>query len=276
MARMALSASALIISLIAFTQSQAADCTRASLQSVVDSYISAQEKGDPSALPLAASFKYIENKQPGDIKAGILSHAQKIDFKKNNLLDTNACKTYSELIITDPAHPYVIGTQMTITDGKISEINSLVSDDGDWLFSAKGTLKYATAEEWKPEPGARATLQKIADTYFDRFDDASIKVPWGPPCDRLEGGVYTGKGKPDDTCDLGVPDDQKITNRVYVVDTALGAVDIMADFGPNKQPDSHMFKINNGQIRYVHTITICTIPRCGFGPPPPGAPKPEQ
>lgn len=276
MARMVLSVSALVISLAAFTHAQAADCTRASLQSLVDSYVAAQEKGDPSALPLAASFKYIENTKLGDIKAGILSHKEKIDYNKHNLLDTTACKTYSELIITDAAHPYVIGTQMTVSGGKIAQINSLVSDDGDWLFSAKGTLKYASAEDWKPEPAERNRLQKIADTYFDRFDDPKIKVPWGPPCDRLEGGVYTGKGKPDDTCDLGVPSDVKITNRTYVVDEALGAVDIMADFGPNKQPDSHMFKIDGGQIRYVHTITICTIARCGFGPPPPNAPKPEQ
>ena len=275
MIRMVFGATALVISLVSFSQSHAADCTRASLQSLVDKYVAAQETGDASGLPLAASFKYIENAKPGDIKTGILSHKEKVDYNKHNLLDTTACKTYSELIITDPAHPYVIGTQMSVTKGKIAEINSLVSDDGDWLFSAKGTLKYASAEDWKPEALDRKSLLKIANTYFDRFDNPKIKVPWGPPCDRLEGGVYTGKGKPDDTCDLGVPNNVKITNRIYVVDEALGAVDIMADFGPNKQPDSHMFKIDGGQIRFVHTITICTIPRCGFGPAPANAPKPE-
>jgi len=35
------------------------------------------------------------------------------------------------------------------------------------------------------------------------FNDKNVKVPWGTPCARLEGGSYTGSGKPTDRCDVG-------------------------------------------------------------------------
>ena len=33
---------------------------------------------------------------------------------------------------------------------------------------------------------------------------APAAVPWGFPCVRVEGGAYTGKGSPADSCEVGV------------------------------------------------------------------------
>ena len=43
---------------------------------------------------------------------------------------------------------------------------------------------------------SRETLIKAADAYLNLFNDKSVVVPWGTPCVRLEGGLYTGKGAP--------------------------------------------------------------------------------
>jgi hypothetical protein len=39
---------------------------------------------------------------------------------------------------------------------------------------------------------------------------------------------------------------------------------VIAKFSDNDQPDSHLFRLEGGKIRYVHTLTVCTLPNCGF------------
>ena len=245
-------------------------CTRPALQAAVDSYIAAQAKGDPSRMALAAPVKYIENRQDADVKKGILSTPQKIDFHRS-LLDTQTCETFTEIIITDPAHPYILGVHLKVAGGKVAEIDSLVTDQDDWLFAPKRTLKFTTAENWSVLPQAarsdRKTLIAAANAYFDLFDDKTVKVPFGAPCARLEGGLYTGKGQPDDSCAVGVPSGVKIVNRHFVVDEDIGSAVGLVTFGNNGLPDSHLFRLENGKIRYVHTITVCKTFNCGFAVP---------
>jgi len=245
-------------------------CTRADLQSAVDSYIAAQGKGTPSAMRLATTAKYSENMQDAAIEKGILRTPLKIDFHRS-LLDASACETFTEVIVTDVNHPYVMGVRLKLTAGRIAEIETLVTDKDDWLFNADNYLKYSRGESWGVIPGTsrdtRATLIAAANAYEDIFFDNSVKVPWGTPCNRLEGGIRTGKGTPEDTCNSGVPSGMKITNRRFVVDPDIGAVVVLSRFSNNELPDSHLFRLENGKIRYVHTLTVCTIPGCGFQRP---------
>jgi hypothetical protein len=89
-------------------------------------------------------------------------------------------------------------------------------------------------------------------------------VPWGTPCNRLEGGIYSGDGSPDDSCNVGVPSGMNISGRRFVVDEAMGAVVGLVRFGPNRIPDTHLFRLENGRIRYVHTLTVCGDDGCRF------------
>lgn len=131
---------------------------------------------------------------------------------------------------------------------------------GDWLFNATGTYYWASKESWDTIPDAkrdtRAVIQAAADAYLNIFKDKSTVVPWGTPCDRLEGGSYTGTGKATDSCDVGIPNNLDLTNRRYVIDETVGAVDVFLAFGgASGRPDSHEFRIESGKIRYVHTLT---------------------
>ena len=92
-------------------------------------------------------------------------------------------------------------------------------------------------------------------------------MPWGTPCARLEGGIYTGRGEPTDSCNVGVPENIQLTDRRYVVDVARGAVNVQLKFGESARPDSHTFRIENGTIRFIHTVTNCGDQvNCGFPP----------
>jgi hypothetical protein len=238
----------------------------------VDRYIEAVKKGSPSDMPLASHAKYIENTKEIAIGQGIWRTALDVAFHRS-LLDVGVCETFTEVIHTSSSHPYVLGTRLKVMGGRISEIETLVTTHGDWLFNADNYLKYSQKENWSLIPAGqqsdRQTLINAASAYFDLFSDSSSKVPWGIPCARLEGGIYTAKNfdDPKASCNVGITPDPKvkITNRHYVVDPDIGAVVGFVSFGGDKGvPDSHLFRVENGKIRYIHTLTVCTIPNCGF------------
>jgi hypothetical protein len=244
-------------------------CARTDLQAAVDSYLAAQGKGSTSGLRLATSVKYVENMQDAALDTGILQSPLTIDFHRS-LLDADACETFTEVIVTDARHPYVLGVRLKLAAGRISEIEALVTDQDDWLFNADNYLKYSKSEDWSVIPresrDSRATLLAAANAYEDIFYDNSVKVPWGTPCNRLEGGrVRTGKGTPEDSCNAGVPSGMPITKRRFVVDPEIGAVVALSRFSVNELPDSHLFRVEKSKIRFVHTLTVCgTLPNCGF------------
>jgi hypothetical protein len=256
---------------------QTAACTRADLQSAVDSYLSAQRSGKPDSLPLAAAAKYIENTESSPFDKGILKSALKIDFSRS-LLDTTICETFTEVIVTDKSHPYVLGVRTKVTNKKIAELETIVTDADDWLFNADNYLKYSPTENWSVIPVAardsRQTLVAAATAYFDVFNDNNVKVPWGTPCNRLEGGIRTGRGAPDDSCNVGVPSGMKLTKIRFIADPEIGAVVGFIRW-PTTVPDTHLFRIESGKLRFVHSLTVCIVPNCGFAQTAP-APAPAR
>jgi hypothetical protein len=240
-------------------------CTRGGLQRAVDLYVEGQKKGDISGLPLAKGLGYQENIAPADITKGIVTKAMKIDFHRS-FLDTDTCQTFTEVIVTDKAAPYVLGTRLRINHDKVVEVEVIWTTTGYWLFNADNYLKYSSTEKWDPIPAdrrdSRGTLVSAANAYLDAFLEQKIDmVPWGFPCVRVEGGMYTGKGVPTDSCEVGVPGGVNIANRRFVVDEVMGTVLVLCTFGaggPNGgsgAPDSHLFRVENGKLRYVHTLT---------------------
>lgn len=276
-------AGALLASSTGFAQ---VACTRQGLQAATDLYIAAQSKGDPSGLPVAKGLAYIENMEAVDIKSGVIQKPLKIDFHRT-LIDPATCQSFTEVIVTDKSHPYVLGTRLRVNHDRIAEIESMVTQEGDWLFSsqypaADNYFKYSPGENWSVIPAAqrdtRDTLVAAANAYFDAFLEQKLDlVPWGYPCQRTEGGMHTGKGVPEDSCSVGVPAGVNIVARRLVVDETIGAVVAFCNFGVGGLPDSHLFRIEKGKLRYVHTLTHVPpgrqVPRVGQGR---GAPPDNQ
>lgn len=240
-------------------------CTRGGLQQAVDLYIAAQTKGDISGLPLPPGVGYWENMAPADIKKGFITRPMKIDHHRS-FLDTDTCQTFTEVIVTDKAAPYVFATRLRVNHDKIADVEILWTTTGYWLFDADAYLKYSSTEKWDPIPAekrdSRGTLVAAANAYLDAFLEKKIDlVPWGFPCVRIEGGAYTGKGSPSDSCEVGVPAGVNIANRRFIVDEVLGTVAVFCTFGAggpgarSGAPDTHLFRVENGKLRYVHTLT---------------------
>jgi hypothetical protein len=260
-------------------------CTRAELQAVVDSYLAAQKAGNLSGALLADKVNYIENMSEIKKEQGLWNSPLPIAFSRS-FLDVDSCRSFTEVIVTEGGNPYVLGTRLRVENGKIAEIDSLITKKGDWLFNADDYLKYSKAEDWRVlDANERINRQALIDAgnaYFDHFSDRAVKIPFNTPCARLEGGLYTTKDfdDPKASCYLGFPEgDDKlpILKRDYVVDVDMGTVNIFCRFGrPPGMPDSHTFRLVNGKIRYVHTVTP-SVPGLDFdeimGPPSKAKPK---
>jgi len=238
-------------------------CVRSALQTAADSYVAAQKAGNISKMALAPKVKYIENMSETTKEKGLWNTALNIALHRS-IYDVARCKTFTEIIVTEGKNKYVIGTRLKVKDGKITEIDSLVTGKDDWLFNADDYLKYSKAEDWSILPvDDRVTRQALIDAgnqYFDFvFMDKFVRAPWGTPCARLEGGAYTNPdGNDKDNCQIPDPlGEMFIVNRSYVVDEEMGVVNVFCRFGNGTgMPDSHLFRLVKGKYRYIHTLSV--------------------
>ena len=273
---------------LALATTARAECSRAMLGKLADTYVKAQTTGKPALLPLAKGATYAENDQAMEPGKGVLAGALKIDFTRS-FLDTTQCATFTEVVAASDPHPYVIHTRMEASSGgKVSKIESVVTDTGDWMFGAAEHLAVTKGETWdeipKDKRDTRAAIQAAADAYLDNWGDPTLPVPHGTPCARLEGRINTGAKNPaSNSCNMGAfPQKLKVGHRRYVIDETLGAVSIFHNFpwldagipvDPGT-PASQMFRVEGGKNRYIHEVTVCTTPDCGRarpGPPPAAA-----
>jgi hypothetical protein len=263
-----------ILRLAAFAAASLAfECTRSHLQSVATQYVDLMATGQHDRFEnLAYSMKYIENNKTANILNGAPAFGMYMDSNRS-MYDTTQCKTFTEIIVTDPLHPYIIHTQMTLdNEGDVVLIDSLVTDKGDWAFNATGYKYWNSQEKWEPIPDnkrlSRDIIKAAGDAYADRCNDVTVHVPFGTPCARLEGGAYTGRGNLSaNTCDIGgLPEHIPMVDRKYVVDEdiIMGFTGLDRTRNDLPTPDSHLFRIEDGRIRYIHTASACFVDGCGM------------
>jgi hypothetical protein len=272
---------AIVLAGVAFATNARAQCSREMLEQLTQTYVQAQTDGQVGLLPLANGASYAENDQAMAIGEGVLAGALKVDFTRS-FLDTTQCATFTELVAATDPHPYVIHTRIEATeDGKVSKMESVVTDAGDWVFGATEHLAVTRSEAWDEIPAdkrdSRAVIQAAADAYLDNWGDPALPVPHGTPCARLEGRINTGSRNPTgNTCDMGAfPQKLNVSHRRYVIDETIGAVSIFHDFpwidaglpvDPGT-PASQTFRVEGGKNRYIHEATVCTTPGCGRARP---------
>lgn len=241
-------------------------CTRASLLAAAEAYQAAQVAGDKSKLPLSSSATFTENFKTTTM--GIWQTALMVSYR-HDLLDTFACQTFSELYVTEGTQQYVIGARLALKDGQISELETIVTTgtvsgstitSKDWNFDAQAYLTCAKSEDWSVVPEAqrntREQLIAAGEAYFMVFSNKDTPVPWGTPCYRLEGGkgCTPAADKASQSCNVGVPDGITFKNTHWVVDLELNTAVGLTLFA-GVDPDSHTFRLLDGKIVKVHTLT---------------------
>jgi hypothetical protein len=252
-----------ITALLALAGTSAAECTRDGLLATAQAYIAAQTAGGVSSLPLSATnFTYQENNKPLDITRGVIATPLKIDLNRTTA-DTVACASYTMLISSSGAKPYVLATQIRHPGNDtsvISMIDTIAATTGSLFFDAKKTFGYIQKEDWSVLPEAdrpsRDLLRKYGDAYLDMWTDpkAADSISWGSVCERVEGSSLTTP------CGKSLPHGGSAKNngmRRYVIDETVGSVDVLCSFDSlGSLPDSHEIRVVDGKVRYVHTVTV--------------------
>ena len=215
---------------------------------------------------VADDWGYLENNVTIDITTGIFFKQLVLDHNRT-IVDLDQCATFTETISVAPQKPWVVGTQMRHhpEDNSVYFIDVIAATNGSLYFDAAKTLQHARPERWDPLPEAarssREELKAAADAYLDMWSNETAvdAVPWGTPCNRLEGSRYTGNGTAADSCKVDIPRNHTQapnSHRRYVIDPEMGSVSVLCVFEHlNNAPDSHLFRLENGKLRYVHTIT---------------------
>ncbi|KAF2177572.1 hypothetical protein K469DRAFT_602619 [Zopfia rhizophila CBS 207.26] len=251
----------LVVTMVSLTSVTAA-CTREGLLAAAESYVAAQTNGKLDGLKLADNFIYQQDNKKTDVKSGVLSQPLKVDLNRSTA-DTTACASYTMLISSSGSKPYVIGTQIRHNGddtSSIALIDTIAATTGDLFFNAKQTLGYIQKENWGTIPEgqrpSRDLLKKYGDAYLDMWTDAKAadSIQWGSDCERVEGSRLT---KP---CGGQLPRGGSLKPngmRRYVIDETIGSVDVLCQFDSlGNMPDSHEIRVENGKVKYVHTITV--------------------
>jgi hypothetical protein len=236
-------------------------CTRDELKAATTAYVEAQRKGDISDLPLHEKVHFLQNMKTVERSAGLWNTALPIG-NAMSFHDDKRCKTFTEIVVTEGAKPYVIGTRLYMHEGEVIRVDSLVTEEGHWLFNANAFLKYTKQENWEPLHEYQRTppseMIRGANAYLDGFADKFTDIPWGVPCARLEGGAYTNRDNdPNASCEVGMPPGVLyITHRDYLIDEEMGVINVYCRFGGREEaPDSHTFRYIDGKFRLIHTLT---------------------
>jgi hypothetical protein len=183
----------------------------------------------------------------------------------------------------------VIGAQIfynhTFNQGTtVRQIDLVFVREGDWQMpvglNTTALLGHIQSEDWgalsRARQDSRAVLEGVAGAYLDFVggivdgvgssggnetgsgagSETSVVVPWGRPCSRLEGSVYTTIGDAE-SCEKGLSPVggtlQEIAERQFVVDESIGAVSVLARDGRlGGAPSVFELRVVEGKLRYVH------------------------
>ena len=229
-------------------------CTRDALSGAVDSYLKALIAHDPAAAPISPTAKYTENTETVTVGEGLWKSAGETKLVRK-LIDTQLCTTVSEVVLPEDGTDVVMTLRLKVDGGSITEIESIITREGDWLFKASGYVD-SKSQLWDVLPedqrSTREELLAAAKAYFDVFNDDSVEVPFGPGCQRLEGGAATAQ------CTMGIPSGVPIGNRRYWADVEAGVSVGIVLFGGNNGGllDAHYFRMIDSTIRNVHSMTV--------------------
>src|SRR6185295_8661408 len=181
-------------------EASAADCDRACLKNMMTTYLNALVARDPSKAPLAPNVRFTEDSKDLKIGEGFWKTATRLGDYRQDFIDVKEQVVASHVIVEESGRPAKYTARLKVSDGKITEIETLVVSGGD---RTAGGANLVTRPDMGVEPPAgqknkREELIRIADFYpkgltiggFDKVD-----APFAKDAFRIENGmVMAGPG----------------------------------------------------------------------------------
>lgn len=174
-----------------------AACDRVCLVTIATRYLTALTEHQPASAPLAANVKFTENGKPAKVGEGSWQAAKGVRPQRQLVADIQAGQVGVMAVIDGVDDQLqVLAVRLKVSDGKITEIESLWSQDGQ------------AGPAWSPEMylhreppfvrevpqknrTSRANLIKVVDKYWDVVTTShnGYDIPYDNDCSRFENGA---------------------------------------------------------------------------------------
>jgi hypothetical protein len=179
-----------------------ADCNRACLAGVMETYLTALLKHDPGALPVTRNVKYTENGVRITLGDGLWQTASERPTYRLDVIDDEAGQVGLLGRINENGNNNWFAVRLKVEpDHKVSQIEALINRSAS---GGGGSPLAASKVNTEPHPlmaevippakrAGRAELAAAGNAYFSAIDelDSSVGVPLSPQCQRRENGIVT-------------------------------------------------------------------------------------
>ena len=255
----------------AFAQS----CDRACLRGMIDRYLAALVKHDPTPLPLAAKVRFTEDLQELQLGDGLWRTIEGLRTFRQDILDVRSGVAGVHVVATENGQPVLVAIRLQIEGGKISGVESTVvrNREEGMIFNPEAVKDASAAMNVTPTPAqrnSREDMQRLALLYPEglrvgsfvkvdaqitpeayRFENGQLMA--GPGCTFFQGCTNVREQR--------VPTLPGITARVAAIDEEQGIVWLRMNFGPGSLMRGEgdltvweMFKIYDGSIQAIEAF----------------------
>jgi hypothetical protein len=175
-------------------------CDRACLEETVGRYVMALAARDSSKAPLSSHVRFTENGQVLSIGDGLWATAQKAGEYRVVIADVQEGTAGLFQVMTEAGQSVLLTARLTIVDGQITELETLVSRaEPGGVSTPEALTRQPAFFETVPEGERVSTtqLRNIANSYFDGLLQTSDKsTPFSEHCFRIENGSRTANNQP--------------------------------------------------------------------------------
>ncbi len=185
---------------LAQASSASAPCDRACLDAMMDRYLAALIKHDPSVLPLTHDVRFTEDGVQLKVGDGLWGTASGLGKFKQYFEEVPRGQVAFFGTILENGRPAILAARLKVVRNTISEIETVVvrsdntdNDKGPQELDAMGGPDPLYAQPAAAgRRSSRVQLVAAANAYFDGLVGASSRhVPFSPACNRWNNGELT-------------------------------------------------------------------------------------
>lgn len=176
-------------------------CPRACMEGLVDQYLAALVRHDPSGLPLSKGVRFTENTEELALGEGLWIGASEAPTSfKVYAVDPAGGQVVFYGVMKERGRPIQLALRLKVINGRITEIEHVINR-GALSPAAMANLQAPRPALLADVPAAERTPREdminAADDYFEAIEhnDGSL-APFAPDCDRRENGAKTTNNHP--------------------------------------------------------------------------------
>ncbi len=177
-------------------------CDRACMQGLVDQYLAALVKHDPSGLPLSRGVRFTENTIELKLGEGLWIGASEAPTTfRIYAVDPGSSQVGFYGVMKERGQPLILALRLKVINGRITEVEHVIARNirGEAALANLVTARPAfLADVPADQRTPRWEMINAADNYFEAIEHADgARAPFADDCERHEnGGQTTHNAKP--------------------------------------------------------------------------------